>query len=380
MIDDRPNARQKKSLNVNTYPPDKIKIDDKVRFLSSRSSYPDRPEIVGVEETHMSWIFLAGKFVYKLKKPVKYSFLDFSTLELREANCRNEVRLNLRLAPDIYLGVTRLTLKENGELAIDGSGATIDWLVKMHRLPAEQMLDISILSGKVEHKQVETLANLLVKFYNNAEHAEISPETYIQGFQYEHQLNRSILENPIFDLDDARVRKILGDVDEFVHDEGDLLRERVLKGRIVDGHGDLKPEHICLLAPPVIIDCLEFNKSLRLVDPFDDLAFLCLECQRLGAYWIGDLLVQHCAIRLTDGPIDRLFAFYKIFRACLRARLALAHLLEPNPSEHGKWLLRAKQYLDIAEETNISLIPQGVQQSIPLHGNTGSPQQRGGRR
>jgi aminoglycoside phosphotransferase family enzyme len=139
-----------------------------------------------------------------------------------------------------------------------------------------------------------------------------------------------------------------------------MLEDRVKHGRIVEGHGDLRPEHICLSYPPVIIDCLEFSRAFRLVDPFDELTFLALECERLDAAWIGERLIERCADGLRDQPLPRLLEFYWTYRACLRARLALAHLLEPDPREPWKWVPLANRYLELAQSRVVTPVLRAV--------------------
>jgi len=305
----------------------------------------------------MSWVFLAGDEVYKLKKPVKYPFLDFSTLDGREADCRLELALNRRLAPEIYLGVVPLTLTDDGGLELDGDGQTVDWLIRMRRLPADKMLDLAILAGGVTRKALESVAELLSGFYRKAEVAAITPREYVANFAREHAANRNLLTGE-FDLPGQTAHKVCERVELILKDEPQLLMERAQNGHIVDGHGDLRPEHVCLTDPPVIIDCLEFNKRLRLVDPFDELCFLSMECERLGAPDIGPTLIQVCGERLGNKPSERLLAFYTTYRACLRARLSLAHLLEPDGREPEKWLPLARTYLGLAERASLKLHPQ----------------------
>lgn len=353
-----------------------ITTADKVRFLSAAAAYPDRPERVSAKETHMSWVFLAGDHAYKLKKPVKYAFLDFSTLAARQADCSEEIRLNRRLAPSIYLGTARLTCEASGELALDGRGTTVEWLVKMRRLPAARMLDTEIEHKTVTRERIEAVADLLSDFYARAERADVSPSTYVAAFEREQALNRTVLTNPDFGFDSPFVQRVLGDVEGFLRDKPGLLEDRVQRQCVVDGHGDLRPDHVCLLDPPVIIDCLEFNRGLRLVDPFDELAFLGLECARLSAPWIRPCLMDRCAARLGDRPPDDLVAFYTSYRACLRARLALAHLAEPAPRERDKWLPLAHQYLGIADDDGLSPAPPGDRRSSRPHGSGGSPRRR----
>lgn len=306
----------------------------------------------------MSWVFLAGERAYKLKKPVKYPFLDFSTLSAREADCREEDRLNRRLAPDVYLGVIPLALGADGGLVLGGKGEPVDWLVMMRRLPADRMLDQAIANGTVAQSQIGEVANVLARFYHDLDPADVTPEEYVAHFAREQEKNRSLLTDERFDLPGTALNAVLSRIEAVLTDEPDLLTRRARDGRIVDGHGDLRPEHVCLSEPPVIIDCLEFNKNFRLVDPFDELAFLGMECERMGFPWIGEMLISRCAEELGDRPSERLLAFYAAYRACLRARLALAHLLEPDPRTPEKWLPLSRTYLAIAERACVTLRPR----------------------
>lgn len=332
----------------------------KVDFLSSSRAYAHQVRKIEVKETHMSWVFLAGNRVYKLKKPVHYPFLDFSTLQAREADCREEDRLNRRLAPDVYLGVVPLTIDEKEELAISGDGQTVDWLVVMRRLHEDLLLDKAIAGGTATREQITAVADLLARFYADLESAEVTPEDYVAQFAREQALNRSVLTDGQFDLDGDRINSVLSAIELMLDDEPGLLMERAREGRIVDGHGDLRPEHVCLSDPPVIIDCLEFNRSLRLVDPFDELSFLAMECEHLGAPWIGEILFERCSDALGSRPDKRLIAFYTAYRAALRARLSAAHLLEEEIREPEKWVPQARAYLAIAERACLTLHPQAA--------------------
>jgi aminoglycoside phosphotransferase family enzyme len=305
----------------------------------------------------MSWVFLAAGRVYKLKKPVRSPVLDFSTLTAREADCRAEVRLNRRLAPDVYLGVTRLTLEPGGDMAVDGEGAVIDWLVKMRRLPEASMLDRAIERGTVERDQIESLAGLLSDFYLSLSPAPVDPEQHLDLFRRQHQENRRLLERPDFGLDGELLRQALGAVQHVLDNEADMIRARAAEGRIKEGHGDLRPEHICLEEPPAIIDCLEFNRALRLLDPFDELAGLAVECRHLGAEWIGVQVIDRCRKALGSSPGQHLMDFYTAYRATLRARLLMSHLLDPEVREPERWPPLARAYLQIAAGAGVSLRP-----------------------
>ena len=322
----------------------------KVAVLSDGAIYSHCPRHVDVIETHMAWVFLAGEFAFKMKKPVRYEFLDFTTLSAREFTCREELRLNRRLAPDVYLDVIPLRLDRTGALTFAGDGPVVEWLVKMKRLPANRMLDYAIEHRTVTEADVVGFAQKLATFYRAAPPVAQSIEQICQRFAAEHERNVVLLSDARFELDHVMTRRVLQRLTKALLAARPLLQMRVEAGAFLEGHGDLRPEHVCLISPPVVIDCLEFNHNMRLVDPFDEIAFLDLECERLGAPWIGRKVLDICKRELISAPPAKLLAFYRSARALLRARLALAHLTEPNPRTPAKWEPRARIYIALAEE------------------------------
>jgi aminoglycoside phosphotransferase family enzyme len=345
-----------------------IPLGVKVAFLSAPGTYPD-VAAVETRETHMAWVFLAGDRAYKLKKPVRYPFLDYSTPEARHRICVEEVRLNRRLGPDVYLGVSRLTVERDGRLAIDGAGRLVDWLVVMRRLPEALMLDAAIAAGTAAPGRIAAVAERLASFYGALDPVAVDPEAHVARFAHELAENRRVFDLKAFDSAGDRGTRISARLEALLVDDAQLIADRIAARRIVEGHGDLRPEHICLCDPPVVIDCLEFSRDLRLVDPFDELAFLAMECAVLGAPWIGPVLVKTCAERLGDRPSDRLLGFYTAYRGSFRARQALAHLLEPVPRTPGTWLPLASRYLDQAEDAALRLdLPAARPASRPRGG------------
>ncbi len=342
------------SLHAKTIARSEPSLADKIAFLMRGDSYsPPAGEVIR-RETHMSEVFLADGSAYKLKKPVRFPYLDFSTLDRREAACRAELRLNRRLAADVYRGVVPLTHSPSG-LAIAGSGEIVDWLVVMNRLDETKMLDRVIAENRLHRWQLDRLAAVLVQFYRRARAVFISPEMYWTAMWKSLAYNRRVLLDPRFELPAGTVRTIDSLQRRFLAERGALVAARVRRRCIVDGHGDLRPEHIWLGDPVRIIDCLEFNASLRMVDPLDELAFLCVECERLGAAWAGEYLRRRVAHALHDGHADELFLFYRCHRATLRARLAIAHLLEASPRTPEKWPVLARAYLRLAHDDAVRL-------------------------
>lgn len=155
----------------------------KIAFLQRPDSYPEQPTAVEAKETHMSWLFLTDAHAYKLKKPVRYDFLDFSTIEARRLNCEREVALNRRLAPDVYRGILPLTVDMVGRLHLAGPGRPIDWLVQMRRLPAEQTLEHAIITNQVREADVRRVVDRLAGFYRGAAPVAIGPRQYRRRFE-----------------------------------------------------------------------------------------------------------------------------------------------------------------------------------------------------
>lgn len=325
-----------------------VALAEKVQFLRQTSAYSHHPVAVDATESHMSWIFLAGEFVFKLKKPVRYDFLDFTSLHDREFYCREELRLNKRLAPGVYLDVAALCLEPGGSLNLKGNGKVIDWLVRMRRLPSDRMLDHLIARESVDRAQVDVVARQIIAFYRSAEPVEQSLQQVCKRFEVENARNTKLLADLKFDLDHSLTEDVMQGMASALSEVRPLLARRIAQKAFLEAHGDLRPEHICLTSPPVIIDCLEFSRDLRLLDPFDEMAFLALECDRLGAPWVGQRILAACKRELVPAAPAELIAFYTASRALLRARLALAHLTEPNPRTPEKWEPRARDYIRLA--------------------------------
>lgn len=319
----------------------------KVSFLSRPDSYSPEPTTVIARETHMSWVFMAGDRVYKLKKPVRFPYLDFSTLDRRLVACQAEVSLNRRLAPDVYLGTAALTETAMG-YAIGGSGRFADWLVVMRRLDENETLEARLRTNQVSRPQIQRLVDNLSGFYAHAARAAISPESYLLSLRRSAVLDWRMLLNRTFDLNQGTIERIACIQRRFLEQRSEIFEKRVRRRFVMETHGDLRPEHIWLSASFPVIDCLEFNIHLRTQDALDEIAFLHLECERLGGRWIGEALRRRLSTQLGEDPRNGLFLFYRIGRAMLRARLSIAHLIDASPRTPEKWPKLTRAYLAIA--------------------------------
>ena len=321
-------------------------IKEKVAFLSKPDVYPVPTRQVETKETHMSWVFLTDTQAWKLKKPVRYEYLDFSTPEARRRNCEEELRLNRRLAPEVYLGTAPLTLDAEGKMHLAGKGEPIDWLVSMRRLPAERMLDRMITNQTASAAEVRKVGVLLAWFYKQATPVAMTPSEYRKRLAADVFANQQELAKPECGLPVDLLESITKTQLNYLNQESELFDARVRAGKIIEAHGDLRPEHICLESEPLIIDCLEFNRDFRILDPASELAFLAVECERLGAPWVGQLILNTYFDETGDRPPEGLILFYKSYHACLRAKIAVWHLKDHE--DWAKWTEKASCYLHLA--------------------------------
>ena len=331
-------------------------------------------------ETHHAWVFLIGEHALKMKKPVRTRWLDFSTPALREAACRMEWKLNQALAPGVYRGLVRATqgddaqgwcleavdpaagrpasaLEEGPRTAMNGQQ---EWLVLMRRLPEDRMLERLIERGALCTEAVDRLARVLCSFWSAAprvtpaaqawqERMHTTLAAYAQTWSCPLPGNGAPADAPT----QAGIVQAIECCRRLLQGCDRDLAQRVEQGRVVFGHGDLRPEHVHLPPPPgrpLVIDRLEFNETLRLVDPFEELAFLAVECRRLGAPWVGRRLFARCAWLLDDHPPHRLLRLYTAQRALLQARLALAHLQEMPVRDGRPWRALAAWYVECARQ------------------------------
>jgi aminoglycoside phosphotransferase family enzyme len=322
-----------------------VALADKVECLRRAASYPEPTASVAAVETHMSWVFLTDRHAYKLKKPVRHAFLDFSTLDARKVRCEDELRLNRRLAPDVYLDVVALTADASGRLAIAGDGEPVEWLVRMRRLPRDRMLDAALARGELRDEQVAALAEVLAGFYQSLSPIAMSLTEYRDRLARDIEACRTELADRSHGLPGDSFAETADTLIAFIAREPGLLQTRLAAGRIVEGHGDLRPEHVCLLDRPVVIDCLEFNRGFRVLDVADELAYLAMECARLGAPGVGDAIFAASCERMGDRVPPPLVRFYCGYRALVRAKIAAWHTRDATPDEIEKWRARARQYL-----------------------------------
>src|SRR5262245_54884173 len=306
-----------------------------IEALSHPSAYPHPVEAVEVRHTHVSVVFLAGPFAYKVKKPVALGFLDFSTLEKRRHFCEEEVRLNCRLAPTVYLGVVPVSQADAG-LRVEGRGQLAEWAVKMERLPEEAALQERLRLAAIDPVALQALARRIASFHAAAETGE-----RVSAFGRFEVVARNARENfdqaaPQIDLTISRaVYERLRALTEEAHGRlQPLVEARARRDVPRDTHGDLRLDHVYLFPdrpPPgdlVVIDCIEFNERFRYADPVADVAFLVMDLKFHGR---GDLAREFADayVRAANDEGGRaLLPFYTAYRACVRAKVEGFELAE----------------------------------------------------
>ncbi len=320
-----------------------------VAFLSRPESYPERTARVERVETHMSWVFLTAAHAYKLKKPARTAFVDLRSVASRARNCRLEVRLNRRLATDVYLGVVALARDAGGRLTFAAGGEVVDWLVRMRRLPAERMLDRLIREHAVQRAHVAAVIARLTDFYRKSAPRAFAPDAFRRGLARAIAGHERELAQRAPALPPAQVAYACGEQRAFLA-RGAIFAARLAAGRVVEGHGDLRPEHVCVEDEPQIIDCLEFSRRLRTLDVVDELGFLALECERLGGAEVGAAILAAYREASGDAAPAALVEFYQSYRACVRATLAVRHLDDPAQADPARWIAQARRYLELACE------------------------------
>lgn len=325
----------------------RMDIAQKVAFLRNGRHFRGRPHSVRVLETHFSWVFLAGPYAYKLKKPLRQAAMDYRTIGRRKRGCLNEVRLNRRLAPDIYLGIVPLARTRDGKLALMRGNQPVDWLLKMRRLPAGRMLDRIIATRAVTDAELERVVRRLSSFFRRARRQPMKDAAYRARLRARTIRTARELRAPDLGLSRHRVQQIARAQLDFIRRGADFLAGR--GAHLIEGHGDLRPEHVFVgsaSAAACVIDGLEFDPDLRRCDPADELAFLLMECNRIGgSQAVGGFLDRYREIS-GDAVPQPVIHFYMSQRALTRAMIAVWHLRDPElTARRVLWKRRARSYL-----------------------------------
>jgi aminoglycoside phosphotransferase family enzyme len=329
-------------------------MSDMIKDLMHPSAYPDKTKNVKFVQTHISNVFILDEFVYKIKKPVNFGFLDFSTLEKRKHFCNKEVELNSRFSKDVYLGVFPVTF-DSKKHSVDGEGDIVEYAVKMRRLSDEDLLKTRFKKDAVTSDDIERIGKAIATFHKKSERTkEIDKYGSLNVIKFNTDENFEQTEEFIGNsISEKQFNELKSWTDNFYKDHKDLFEQRVKEGKIRDCHGDLHMEHICLTDPIIIFDCIEFNERFRYSDILSEIAFLLMDLEYNGG---KDLAEQLCKVYLKhvgendDDLTNKLIKSYKVYRAYVRGKVTSFVLNDPNLSEDKRTEARdtAQRYFALA--------------------------------
>lgn len=340
--------------------------DAVVRFMADPSSHPHHPARVEHVQTHISHVFLAGPWVYKLKKAVRFPFLDFRTLAARRHFCDEELRLNRRLAEPVYVDVTAVVRRADGRFALGGDGELVEPVLRMRRLPADRLLPALLAAGAVDAGMMEALAARIAAFHRGAATgpavaAHATPDAVHARFAATLADAAGFAGSTLCAEEHAF---LVAFADRFVGAHAPLLRARQADGRIREGHGDLHAEHVCFVdrdpsaapAPEAlpsgiyVFDCIEFSEAFRCNDVASEIAFLTMDLEFRGRRDLGDAFAAAYAKATNDAELGTLLPYYAAHRAAVRSLVACLTSAEEEvgADDRAAAARRAAAYLRLA--------------------------------
>jgi len=322
-----------------------------IKFLSDPGTYGLKNKIVKIIQTHASYIFIAGNYVYKLKKPVDFGFLDFSTLGKRKYYCEQEVILNSRLS-NSYLGVIPITC-DQGDYGFQKEGEVVDYLVKMKRIPEKYFMKKLLNKNKITKKEINNLTKRLYEFYSS----QISSEKLLK-YGGPKDIRKTLKQNR--ELGSKFIGKTISETafetikhfnDVFLKVNKNWLETRVIEGYIKDCHGDLHLDHIIIRPREIeIFDCIEFNNNFRFIDYACDIAFLSMDLDYNGYLDYSQYFVKSMMDKMNDSKSNKLVDFYKCYRAYVRGKVGSIRAEDENipKIEKQKSYLNAQKYYKLS--------------------------------
>ena len=324
-----------------------------IQYLQLESSYPHPAVDVCLVQTHISFVLLAGDYVYKWKKPVDFGFLDFSTLEKRKYYCEQELQLNRRLCPDLYEEL--VTINGEGEtFCLDGPGEVVEYGIRMKRMPEERMMGNVMARGELSRDHIDAIIDRLVPFYEAA-----AGDERIREFGKAHAVAVNVLEN--FEqtegfvgqgaLSREQFEAIVRYSREFLTHE-DRFQARIDDGKIRDCHGDMHSANICLTEPVSIFDCIEFNERFRYTDVAADVAFLAMDLDFNGQEKLSNYFIEQFVEKSGDHGLLEMLNFYKCYRTYVRGKIALFTASDPGVDEEtaASCIEQARKHFVLAEK------------------------------
>jgi len=310
----------------------------------------EQPELI---ETHISWVILCKSIVYKIKQPIRYSFLDFSTLSQRKYYCEKEVQLNRRLTDAIYLDVQPV-YQSAGHISIGtGQGTIIDYAVRMNRMDRRRQMDVLLHNNAVTPDMIVSLAKRIARFHQDAAIIKVKNVSTIQDDFNDLCPQYDFVSKEISPKAGAMILRAVHFSDSFIDAHRERMKDRLQQGFYRDGHGDLHTRNVFLLPEPQPFDCIEFNDDYRQIDVLNDVAFLCMDLDAFGRKDLSELFISTYNAHFTaisSKEDENLFLYYKSYRANVRAKVnSLRAQSAGNATEKQQFLEETKRYLQLMQ-------------------------------
>ena len=324
-----------------------------INRLLSHGKFPETTLQQKLVETHISWVILGDLFVYKIKKPIKYSFLDFSTIELRKQFCERELELNQRFSDNVYLEVLPINELQGDFNIGHKEGVLVDYALKMRKLDPEKQMDVLVAENKVSAADIKKLAESIAGFHKTTAIIYEKNVLDVAGKFNDLGLEKKFLSQNLGPDYENRIDRAIKTSNTFLEKNNSLLLERLRFGFIRDCHGDLHTRNIFLLPEPQPFDCIEFNDAYREIDVLNEVAFLCMDLDALGRKDLSDLFIEqyNYLFPTIRTKVDyRLFIYYKSYRANVRAKVnSLRAKNATSNSDSITALFEVKKYFDLME-------------------------------
>ena len=321
-----------------------------VEALMKPEAYDEDPGVIELVQTHISFVFLTKKFVYKVKKAVNFGFLDFTTLEKRRFFCEKELELNRRLCGDMYLEV--VPINKADAVKIKGAGETVEYAVKMKRMPQERMMSKLLEQNKVDDRFVDRLAKVIADFHSKAEtNRRISEFGSLAVIETNWKENFDQTEEFIGKTISAEDFKIIRErVGDFMKRSTTLFEKRIAEHRVRDCHGDIHSGNIFVTNGIYIFDAIEFNDRFRYSDVAADVAFLAMDLDFKRRTDLSNFFVEKYVEYSGDQELTKLLTFYKCYRAYVRGKVVSFKLKDPNVRSKERSIAKkeARAYFKIA--------------------------------
>jgi len=307
-----------------------------VEALMKPEAYDEEVDQIGLIQTHISFVFLTRNFVYKVKKAVDLGFLDFTTLKKRHFFCQKELELNRRLCGDMYLEV--VPINKSDVIKIEGEGETVEYAVKMKRMPQEKMMNKLLEENKVDSKLIDRIAKIIAEFHSKAETNKRISEfgslriieiNWKENFEQTREFVGKTISMKNFKLIHERIN-------DFTRRNKSIFKRRVAKGRVRDCHGDIHSGNIFVTERIYIFDAIEFNERFRYSDIASDIAFLAMDLDFEERSDLSDFFVERYVEYSGDGELTKLLPFYKCYRAYVRGKVVSFKLKDPSVGSEEK--------------------------------------------